>query len=90
MTVEDWANREAAAFSHGDKYGEIEPAFFDGVMKLADRLLSDEAVEAAARTELTIGWDELDEAERDYMRIEMRAALQAAIDAVTREEDGNE
>lgn len=96
MTVEDWSKREAI---------KVWPLFSketDAAVlmsnRLADRLLSDEAVEAAARALYVAqgagkpwsSWDRVSEDDRAVWRDEARAALRAAIDAVTREEGGNE
>lgn len=78
MSVEDWARREAHQnWNTEDK----RLGYFSGLVDMADRLLSDEAVEAAGQA---IFWSP--SADPDAMA---RAALQAAIDAVTKE-DGNE
>lgn len=78
MSVDDWARREAEWYAHGDVYGDIQLAFRAGVALLADALLSDEAVEAACWADMSGG-----------SLAGARAALQAAIDAVTKEATGD-
>lgn len=101
MSVDDWARREAEQYAHGDVYGDIQLGFRAGVASLADALLSDEAVEAAARalgglepgedwpTNIELGGHALLGTRDDEFKADMheqaRAALQAAVDAVTKE-----
>jgi len=92
MSVDDWARRfEKATWEADDRQWRAEqPDRFDaGVKCLADLLLSDEAVDAAA-------WELLADYDSEHACGELReflplarAALQAALDAVTKE-DGNE
>ena len=78
-SVDDWARREAEQYAYGDVYGDIQLAFRVGVASLADALLSDEAVEAAA--------DQISDAtEPGNWSMVARDALRAAIDAVTKGE----
>lgn len=81
MSVDDWARREAEQYAYGDVYGDIQLAFRVGVASLADVLLSDEAVEAAARSIHGFDLEPIKEPHRERAR----AALQAAIGAVTKE-----
>lgn len=82
MSVEDWAEREAAR-----QYGENNnrPIYFaDGIVHAFSALLSDEAVEAVIISIRGMGPDTLDRAPaEDWDIAEARAALQAAITAVT-------
>jgi len=93
MSVEDWARREASALI-GDRIEDAKERvrFVDGVTVLADALLSEEAVEAAARqghTNAGVGrgawgtWESVSPEDADVYRAEARAALQAAVRAAT-------
>ena len=79
MSVEGWAQREAErTFESGDE-GSAE-VFAEGIVHAFSALLSDEAVEAAA---LAIG----DDCCEEHFRVDRgtaRAALEAAVDAVTK------
>ncbi len=106
MSVEDWAKREALRqLGPGDGWKLERACFASGITLLADCLLSDEAVEAAARALAMLEPGEpwpsnealgggptstRDDEYRSSFRDDAQWALQAAIDAVTREEDGNE
>jgi hypothetical protein len=108
MTVEDWARREAQRrFNEVGARVTVEQArgIAEGIETAFDRLLSDEAVEAAARALAMLEPGEpwpsnealgggptstRDDEYRSIRRDEAQWALQAAIEAVAREEDGNE
>lgn len=83
MSVDDWARREAD-FARGpdiwtpayDPTPERQ-AYFEGIVHAFSALLSDEATMGAV--------DLLREAGHDIGGVAWRAALQAAIDAVTKE-----
>lgn len=82
MTVEDWAEREAQRqLGPGDGWKLERACFASGITLLADLLVSDEAVVNA--------FEVLRERGHDVWAKDMRAALQAALDAVTKE-DGND
>lgn len=80
MSVDGWA-QEQGAYMTGYDSPEREP-FAQGIVHAFSVLLSDEAVEAAA---LAIG----DDCCEEHFRVDRgtaRAALQAAVDAVTNPE----
>ncbi|UXO93878.1 hypothetical protein Pan2_59 [Pseudanabaena phage Pan2] len=86
MSVDDWAREQALAGIQHDM-NDAERAFWiagdvAASKRLADALLSDEAVRAAARA-LTNYEPQL----RHFS--EARIALQAAVDAVTKEARGD-
>ena len=86
--INDWARREAERVHGGPGADRIvsRMAFTDGVIAFHDALLSDEAVEAAARNYWALpNWERLTEFDRARQVVFMRHALQAAIDAVTKE-----
>ena len=91
MSVDDWARREAKQYAYGDVYGDIQLAFRVGVASLADVLLSDEAVEAAARSAAHRAlatprpWESMTDYGRQQFLKAARADLQAAINVVTKE-----
>jgi len=101
MTVEDWAKREARKIH--PNLPDYRVGFQHGVGYFADALLSDEAVEAAEAEQYKHRRDLASAGEcacgepfpltRNGIRAHdvhvARAALQAAIEAVTKE-DGNE
>lgn len=81
MSVDDWARREAADQWPEDEHeGRTRSVFAHGIIHAFDALLSDEAVEAMVRE-----WWELRESGPAHLPVAMRAALQAAVDAVTKE-----
>ena len=92
MSVDDWARREAERRypatwkdrGRTDRDDERD-AFSEGAGALADALLSDEAVEAACDN--LLDWANLTvlEARRPDYLADVRSALQAAIDAVTKD-----
>ena len=73
MTVEDWAQREAGEIYWAQEANGL--AFQRGIVHAFSALLSDEAVEAA-------WWQMPGEVTKEHAR----AALQAAVDAVTKGE----
>ena len=96
MSVEDWARREAEEHIEGieeivrgewAKTEDLElkrDLFADGIVHAFSALLSDEAVEAVIISIRGMGPDTLDRAPaEDWEIAEARAALQAAITAVT-------
>lgn len=97
MSVEDWARREAESIREagGDIDGtevarldydmEVD-AFAAGIVHAFDALLSDEAVTAVFQN--IDGLDTEYRLDEDEMRDRARAALQAAVDAVTKGEGG--
>lgn len=91
MSIDDWARREAEQYAHGDVYGDIQLGFRAGVVSLADALLSDEAVEAAAIGYWKASVEDLDVSEgptaEELERFvwATRIVVQAAVDAVTKE-----
>lgn len=89
MSVDEWAREQAEECIPAIKaFGSRPPSvphverirFADGIVHAFDALLSDEAVEAMVRQ-----WWELRESGPANLPVAMRAALQAAIDAVTKE-----
>lgn len=105
MSVDDWARREAFDKAPST-ITPVEAAawnwgYFEGVTQAFSALLSDEAVEAAARalgglepgedwpTNIELGGHALLGTRDDEFKADMheqaRAALQAAVDAVTKE-----
>lgn len=90
MSVDDWAREQAEeCIPAGKAFGSRPPSvphverirFADGIVHALSALLSDEAVEAAARVKVPENFP------LDKMHIaEARAALQAAVDAVTKED----
>lgn len=93
MSVDDWARDQAEKRypatwqdrGRTDRDDERD-AFKEGVSALADALLSDEAMEAAARQYWALpNWERLTKFDRARQVVFMRAALQAAVDAVTKE-----
>lgn len=91
MSVDDWARREAERQYPADAKGligavqiERREAHADGIVHAFSALLSDEAVEAAARAVCDEHNAGAFERYRDTWLVEGRAALQAAIDAVTK------
>lgn len=81
MSVDDWARRNMGGNPYEHDWGQRLSDFTAGAETLADALLSDEAVEAAARS--IHGFD-LEPIKEPHME-RARAALKAAIDAVTKE-----
>ena len=93
--VNDWA-REQARDRYEIRYSVAlgasavrnarEQAFEKGIVHAFSALLSDEAMEAAARHYWALpNWERLTEFDRARQVVFMRAALQAAVDAVTKE-----
>jgi hypothetical protein len=98
--IEKWASGEAekrwpatgrVLIDRDDWYNEGNAVGFRiAASLLAKRLLSDEAIEAAARAvHLAIwpkpDWDEMEEEYRNSIRKQERAALSAALDTITKE-----
>ena len=93
MSVEDWARREAekrypTRLPYNARFELMLAAqggFQDGAGRAFDALLSDEAVAAAARISAPNDWDsgEMSTDEREWLKTEARAALEAAVRAVT-------
>lgn len=95
MSLEGWARAQArdryqvrysAALGAGAVRNAREQAFAEGIVHAFSALLSDEAVEAAAR--VIVGGDDLyeypyNEAERLQVLGRARATLKAAVRAVT-------
>lgn len=82
MPVEDWARREGQRYATGGIYDERGQAHADGIVHAFSALLSDEAVEAAAKAHAFAPGGV-------YSNYSMRAALQAAVRAAT-EGESNE
>ena len=82
MSVDDWARRNMGGNPYEHDWGQRLNDFTAGAEALADALLSDEAVEAAAIE--ILGYPP-DAEQLPAMMRDTRAALQAAIDAVTKE-----
>lgn len=98
MSVDDWARREAERRYPADAKGlisavqiERREARADGITHAFDALLSDEAVEAAARSAAHRAvaaprpWESLTDYGRQQFLKAARADLQAAINVVTKE-----
>lgn len=93
MTIDEWARREAEeVIPAGGAFGGRPPSvphaerirFADGIVHALNALLSDDAVEAAA--DQMLQWANLSvfEARRPDYLTDVRTAIQAAIDAVTK------
>ena len=92
MSVDDWARREADSARGPDIWTPAydptpeRQAYFEGIVHAFSALLSDEAVEAAARS-LHDGYAPLSGSFQPNSGWERQArtAIQAAVDAVTKE-----